>query len=229
MKTWLAIDTATEACSVALACGDRLWEDSRIAAPNQHGQLLLPMIHGVLGQGGLSLEEVDAIACGIGPGGFTAVRLGISTAQGLAQALDRPVFPVSSLQALAAGDPQPATLVAVDARRSEVYAAAFYRDGDGIPQLLGQERVSRPEDLAWPPPLPAGAGSWAGTGSGWDLYASFWQGGSPPIAWVAGRYPLAREVLSLARYRWWARKDQGISPEAMEPHYIRPSQAEEKR
>ncbi len=227
MKTWLAIETATEACSVALACGDLLWEDSRIA-PNQHSQLLLPMIQGVLERGDLSLAAVDAIACGIGPGGFTAVRLGISTAQGLAQALARPLYPVSSLQALAAGDPHPATLVAMDARRSEVYAAAFLRDGDDIPRLLGQERVIRPEDLAWPPPLPAGAGLWAGIGTGWNLYASLWQGGSP-VSWSAGHYPKAREVLSLARYRWKAEGDQGISPEAMEPHYIRPSQAEEKR
>lgn len=217
-KIWLAIETATEACSVAISDGQNLWQDV-VVAPNRHSDLLLPMIDGLLAHAGLQLAQIDAFACGVGPGGFTAVRLGISTMQGLGIASGRSIYPVSSLQALAAAAPAEPTLVAFDARKGEVYAAAFRSDEAGIPELIGAERVCRPEDLAWPPtPDP-----WLGLGTGWTQYAPRW---SDVRCWRGDAYPQAAQVLQIARRRA-ASSDPGVPPEALEPHYIRPSQAEE--
>ena len=219
MKTWLAIETATEACSVAVFNGDRGWQDL-IVAPNRHSELLLPMIDGVLKQAGLRLEQIDALACGVGPGGFIAVRLGISTIHGLAIATGLPIYPVSSLQALAAGASDRPVLAAFDARKGEVYAAAYRPDAQGIPQPLTAECVCRPEALQWPIEETA-----LGLGTGWAAYAQCW---SQVHCWQGDRYPEAAQVLRLARARA-AAGEVGVRPEALEPHYIRPSQAEEKR
>ena len=217
-KTWLAIETATEACSAAVYDGERLWQDL-VIAPNRHSDLLLPMIDGVLSQAGLHLGQIDALACAVGPGGFTAVRLGISTMQGLAIATGRPLYPVSSLQALAAGAPGKPVLAAFDARKGEVYAAAFRPDAQGIPQLLAPEKVCPPASLCWPPTEE----NWLGLGTGWTAYARHWPG---VHGWQGDRYPQAAQILRLAQVRA-AAGDAGVAPEELEPNYIRPSQAEE--
>ncbi|MEY2343125.1 tRNA (adenosine(37)-N6)-threonylcarbamoyltransferase complex dimerization subunit type 1 TsaB [Acidithiobacillus sp. IBUN Pt1247-S3] len=213
-KTWLAIDTATEACSVAVGDGERIWQDL-VVAPNRHSDLLLPMIDGLLTQAGLRLEQIDGLACGVGPGGFTAVRLGISTMQGLAIATGKPLYPVSSLQALAAGASGKPVLAAFDARKGEVYAAAFRPNALGVPQLLAPEQVCRPESLCWPPT----EGPWLGLGTGWTAYGRHWPGVQD---WQGDRYPQAAQVLQIAQLRA-AAGDPGIAPEALEPHYLRPS------
>ncbi|HVF36033.1 MAG TPA: tRNA (adenosine(37)-N6)-threonylcarbamoyltransferase complex dimerization subunit type 1 TsaB, partial [Candidatus Saccharimonadia bacterium] len=96
----LAIETATEACSVALVSGQTIVQRHELA-PRRHAELVLPMIEQVLAEAGLARGAIDAIAVGRGPGAFTGVRLAISIAQGLALGLDRPVVPVSTLAALA--------------------------------------------------------------------------------------------------------------------------------
>jgi len=96
----LAIETATEACSVALIHGDELIARSEIA-PRRHTELVLPMADQLLAEAGIGRHALDAIAVGRGPGAFTGVRLAIAIAQGIALALDRPVVGVSTLAALA--------------------------------------------------------------------------------------------------------------------------------
>src|SRR5690606_29592 len=100
MTTILALDTATEACSVALLHEGRVLSHYEVA-PRLHAQRLLPMVHDLLGEAGLALCARDAIAFGRGPGAFTGVRIAIGVVQGLAFALDRPVLPVSNLAVLA--------------------------------------------------------------------------------------------------------------------------------
>ena len=96
MSTLLALDTATEACSVALLHDGKVTSHYEVI-PRLHAQKLLPMIQQLLADAGTTLQAVDAIAFGRGPGAFTGVRIAIGVVQGLAFALDRPVLPVSNL------------------------------------------------------------------------------------------------------------------------------------
>ncbi|OTI29940.1 tRNA (adenosine(37)-N6)-threonylcarbamoyltransferase complex dimerization subunit type 1 TsaB, partial [Pseudomonas aeruginosa] len=100
MSTLLALDTATEACSVALLHDGKVTSHYEVI-PRLHAQKLLPMIKQLLEDAGTTLAAVDAIAFGRGPGAFTGVRIAIGVVQGLAFALERPVLPVSNLAVLA--------------------------------------------------------------------------------------------------------------------------------
>ncbi|MDR7927024.1 tRNA (adenosine(37)-N6)-threonylcarbamoyltransferase complex dimerization subunit type 1 TsaB [Acidithiobacillus thiooxidans] len=211
----LAIDTATEACSVAVNGVAGVVEECQVA-PNAHSQILLQMISKVLQRAGLILADLNAIACGVGPGGFTGVRIGVSTAQALAMARGLPVYPVSSLQALAATTEHPAVLTALDARKGEVYAAVYVQDErTGLPVLQGEERVCPPGAVAWPH-----EGGYWGLGSAWPLYHSEWQQDNV-LGWTDDAYPQAEAVLRLALARH-LRGDEGCRPDQLEPHYIRP-------
>ena len=99
----LAIDTATEACSVALSgIGDAILERFKIESGG-HSNLVLPMVDDVLVEAGISRTDLDGIAYDSGPGSFTGIRIGLSVAQGFALAFDLPLLGVSSLMALAEG------------------------------------------------------------------------------------------------------------------------------
>lgn len=98
----LAIDTATEACSVAL------WNDGTIKAhfelcPREHTQRILPMVQEITAAGDLTLTDIDATAFGRGPGSFTGVRIGIGIAQGLALGANLPMIGVSTTATMAQG------------------------------------------------------------------------------------------------------------------------------
>jgi tRNA threonylcarbamoyladenosine biosynthesis protein TsaB len=160
----LALDTATEGCSVSLGIGDRQI-DRYLELERGHAERLLPMIDEVLAEGGVSLSDLDAIAFGRGPGGFTGVRLAASVAQGLAFGAGIGVVPISDLAAVAQHVCQLApsvrrVLVVNDARMREVYWAAFERAESLAP--AGIERVSAAIEVK----LPAGEGAWAAAGRG---------------------------------------------------------------
>ena len=164
----LALETSTEACSVALVHGEQIIARSEIA-PRRHAELVLPMADALLAEAGLSRHALDCIAVGRGPGAFTGVRLGVSLAQGMALALNLPVVTVSSLLALALEAPpddEAAILAVIDARMGEVYAACFRYDNTGGLTALDDERVCIPDALL----LPA-ADAWHVVGSGWATYA----------------------------------------------------------
>src|SRR6186713_1488098 len=96
----LALETATEACSVALWLDGEVIERFELA-PRRHAELTLPWADELLARAGVARSELDAVAIGRGPGAFTGVRLAVAIGQGVALALDRPVVPVSTLAALA--------------------------------------------------------------------------------------------------------------------------------
>lgn len=214
----LAIETATEMCSVALMCDDLVLERSELA-PRRHAELVLPMADALLAEAGVAKKDLDAIAVGRGPGAFTGVRLAVSLAQGLAVALDIPVVPVSSLAALAMQAPaqDAAALAVMDARMGEVYAACFRRDEAGRVIALNEECVCLPQDV----PVPVGHADWQVIGSGWNVYADALRALLPqPPRWAEGeRYPLASDVARLAGPDYLAGK--GLPAEQALPVYLR--------
>lgn len=204
----LALETSTEACSVALVHGEQIVARSEIA-PRRHAELALPMADALLAEAGLSRYALDCIAVGRGPGAFTGVRLGISLAQGMALALDLPVITVSSLLALALEAPpddEAAILAVIDARMGEVYAASYRFDDDGQLQPLDEERVLKPEELQLPE-----AHAWHIVGSGWTTYEGVIRGriGGAELRSVEGdRYPQAVHVAQVAARRFAAGEAQ---------------------
>jgi tRNA threonylcarbamoyladenosine biosynthesis protein TsaB len=132
----LALDTATPAPSLAVL-RDGAAVAERVLDPAQGaGRRVAEEIHRLLSQIGIGVRDLDEIVVGVGPGGFTGLRIGIATALGLGQALGIPVRGVASIEALAAGMlayvPDGAIVVPViDAKRQEVFAAAYRGDGAG--------------------------------------------------------------------------------------------------
>jgi len=170
----LAIETATEACSVALWCDGAILERHEIA-PRRHGELVLPFAEQLLAEAGVGRRQLDAIAVGRGPGAFTGVRLAIALAQGLAVALGRPVVPVSTLATLALGalDEAPASArgagvivhALIDARMGEVYSGSFRVGEDGGIDAGSDEALQKPAAAHAP-----GTGALVLVGSGYGAY-----------------------------------------------------------
>jgi tRNA threonylcarbamoyladenosine biosynthesis protein TsaB len=150
----LGFDASTAASSACvLASGGEAFEHvpspDALFAPPAHARELLPAVHEVMQRAGLDFAELDAIAVGRGPGGFTGLRIGVATARALAQAHGLPVRPVSSLAALAAGIPAALAAPVLDARRGEVFAALYEKGEDGLPTTMRLEPlVGPPDDVA---------------------------------------------------------------------------------
>lgn len=155
----LAFDTATPAVTVALHDGGRLIGSCTKVDARRHGELLAPGITHVLDEAWVRREELTAIAVGVGPGPFTGLRVGLVTARTLAAVLDIPVYGVCTLDVLAAEAVDRALvtepfLVATDARRKEVYLAAYDPSGARVEGPV----VVRPADAASELPV-VGAGA----------------------------------------------------------------------
>ena len=151
MANLLILDASSSLCSVSLLTGQQNWhlcEDQ----PRRHAQRLLPMVDEVLTQAGLNRQQLDGIAYGRGPGSFTGIRIAASVMQGIALALDLPVYGVSSLQAIAqqlveTGSYQPGQQIAVimDAHMGEVFWGIYQLQDNGQTLLLNSEQVAVPE------------------------------------------------------------------------------------
>ncbi|MBB5358953.1 tRNA threonylcarbamoyladenosine biosynthesis protein TsaB [Rhodanobacter sp. ANJX3] len=214
----LAIETATEACSVALIHGQDIIARSEIA-PRRHTELVLPMADALLAEAGIGRHALDAIAVGRGPGAFTGVRLGVSLAQGMALALDLPVITISSLAALALEAPEDegaAILAVIDARMGEIYAACYRRDDNGGLIALDDDRVCTPESLQLPD-----APTWQVVGTGWATYSTLLSERFTGVLRSAdgARYPQAAHVAELAMQEFNAGRIH--APELALPVYLR--------
>ena len=218
----LALDTATEACTVALSLDGQVLERSETGG--QHAERILPMVDALLAEAGLMLTQLDALAFGRGPGSFTGLRIGAGVAQGLAFGADLPVVPVSSLAALAQGQDAARVLAAFDARMQQVYWGAYVRNAQGIMELQGAEGVFTPSGI----PLPVGE-AWVGAGPGWDAYHHAVQQhlGRCLAGWQQRCLPQARHVaaLGVAGYRSGA----AMPAEAALPIYVRDDVAVKQR
>ena len=201
----LAIETATESCSVALVHGDEVIARSELA-PRRHAELVLPMADALLAEAGIGRHALDAIAVGRGPGAFTGVRLGVSLAQGMALALEAPD-----------DDSDAAILAVIDARMGELYVACYRRDGLGGLIALDDERVATAGSLVLPP-----AEAWHVVGSGWATYSDILGerlAGCVVRSAQGDRFPQAVHVASLAVRECAAGRAQ--APELALPVYLR--------
>jgi tRNA threonylcarbamoyladenosine biosynthesis protein TsaB len=145
----LAIDTATERCSVALRIDGEVLARS-VDTARGHADSVLPMIQEILHEAGLPLGALDGIAYGRGPGAFTGVRIAVGVVQGLAFGAHLLTVGISDLAAVVQQVARPGdrVLVCMDARMGEVYWATFECDArSGLVVATGPEQVGRPETV----------------------------------------------------------------------------------
>jgi tRNA threonylcarbamoyl adenosine modification protein YeaZ len=140
----IAVDTATPAVTAGVVDVEEMLVLARCVTVDAkaHGELLTPHVQTALAEAGRTFADVDAIVCGVGPGPFTGLRAGMATAAALGQVLGKPVYPVCTLDAIAADSEGP-LLVASDARRKEVYWAAY----DASSKRVTGPAVDKPADV----------------------------------------------------------------------------------
>ena len=220
--TLLALDTSTEACSVALFHRGEKTHINELAQ-RTHTKRILPMIDEILANSGVGLNQVDALAFGRGPGSFTGVRVGAGIAQGLAFGADLPVIPISNLTAMAQGAfelHQAENVVsAIDARMNEVYFSQLMREK--VRSDVGEffqwreiitEQVCSPEQAI----KQLRDDNAFRVGTGWAAYSQFTEKDltSSDIA-----LPNALYMLELARVEYLQKRT--ISALEIEPIYLR--------
>jgi len=141
MSLILQIETATSSCSIALANGGVVLGFKQVNQRNLHAEVITRFIEEIIATAGFKYADLDAIAVSSGPGSYTGLRIGISTAKGLCFALDKPLIAVETLDAMASGlcvideyrEKKNLLLCPmIDARRMEVYTAVFTTAGEKI-------------------------------------------------------------------------------------------------
>lgn len=169
----LALDTATSAVSVAVSHDGEVLAERSVPQARRHAELLAPLVVEVLAAAGVERTDLTAVAVGVGPGPFTGLRVGIVTARTLGAVLGIPVLGVCSLDSIAlASGLAGAFRVATDARRREVYWAA-YDTVDGSLRRVDGPSVDKPADVP-------GEGPVAGEGS--TVYAEVFPDGRDPAS-----------------------------------------------
>ena len=146
MMNLLAIDTSTDIASVAISSKGKIYKAEQ-GGLQKHAEYLLPLIESLLLSANLSLEKLDAIVFGSGPGSFTGLRIACSVAKGIGFAKDLPLFPVSSLLAIASHayltEKRDVNILAmIDARMNQVYWGCYNRELDIV-----EEQVSSISDI----------------------------------------------------------------------------------
>jgi tRNA threonylcarbamoyladenosine biosynthesis protein TsaB len=213
MPLILAIETATKLCSVALGRDGELLAmreiDPSYGKPSEgkpeklaHAEKVNVFIAEVMGEAGLTLKDLDAVAVGIGPGSYTGLRIGLSAAKGLCYALDKPIIGLSTLGTLvAAARMQYADLMGslwpmIDARRMEVFAQSYSADGqptaDAAPLILDEAWAGLPDPRVV-------------FGDGADKAAQLWAG-KATITHLPGIRPSAFFMLTAAQERYQAQR-----------------------
>lgn len=222
----LGIETAVEHVGVALGDHSRIHGSVSVASDRRHAESLTPMIQFLMQQVGIDMADLSAIAVDVGPGLFTGMRVGIASAHTMAWALDLPVVPVCSLDALAmnADWSDVPVAAALDARRGEMYWALYRMRGLGAePQRVTEPVVTSPDDLAIY--LADRAEQVQCVGSGFDRFREQFAESPWAIVNDADRaYPSAEKVVTLASH--FLARDETISAEHVAAMYLRAPDAE---
>ncbi len=247
MTCIIAVETATEACSAALLIeneGTQSIHKRFQLAPREHTKLILPMLEEVLADANLKLTDVDAIAFGRGPGAFTGLRIATGIAQGLALSVDKPILPVSSLQSMALAAYKETSsenkktsseninqriIVAIDARMGEIYWAEYQIIEDSVEQI-GEEQLSKPEEMFKKIEPLVEDNSIIVIGSGWDKYMQAFQARNEDVnklQHLSEKFPDAAEVAELGLVAFEKGETQSI--EDAQPVYLRNNVAEKSK
>lgn len=231
----LAADTSTLVQSVALARGDAVIAELTVSLPRGHSRALLSSIDTLLRGAELTLEAVDLLAIGLGPGSFTGLRIGLALFKGLSLSYGKPLYGASSLEAIAArhtagGAGDALVCGCIDARKGELYAALYEPTGEPQSPLraLVPECVLPPGALVDELLLAAPSSRpvlFAGSGAleyGSSLAARL--GPRARFASALGAHPWALDVArqALARHARGAHEPLAT----LEPRYVRPSDVE---
>jgi tRNA threonylcarbamoyladenosine biosynthesis protein TsaB len=163
----LAIDTSTDACSVALFIDGEIREKFEIV-PREHTKLILPMVDELLADAQIKPQHLDAVALSRGPGSFTGVRIATGVAHGIAFGADIPVVLVSTLAAIAQDvfnrHQVDLAFTAMDARMDEIFWGVYQPNALGLAELIGEEVVTPADKVVYPDI------DGVGVGSGWSVH-----------------------------------------------------------
>lgn len=213
----LAIETSARVGSVAIRTKDGAASERELSAGRGQARDLAGAIEHLAREISLPLAALDGIAVGLGPGGYTGMRLAIATARALAFALSKPVVGIASTAAMAAGEdvPDGEVVVALDARKGFCYFARYTRSEEGVAELAAPRCV-----LAEQAALEVGPSAYVVGDARPHLSAALGR----ELAGSDVAFARARHVLALAGARFSSGDDD--APRTLDPLYLRPSEAE---
>jgi len=225
MGNYLAIEASSDACSVALQCGNQVTESFQVKA-RQHNKILLPAISHLLKSSALEVSDLDGVCFSGGPGSFTGLRMTAATAQGLAFAAKCPSVRVSSLKCLAASllnrdviEEGSYIWVLEDARMDEVYSAIYEWKANTLIEILPDCLMDHEHCLKQIESNPEG--NYCLLGSGWSALniqlGDF--GDNAKIKQCQGVYPRASLILELSKQSFDA--GETLQPSEVLPVYLR--------
>lgn len=212
MARILLIETSTSVLSVALACDGTVVAERICTEPRMQASLTAPLVKEVLDKAGLKVTDCDAVAVSSGPGSYTGLRVGVSTAKGLAFGAGKPLIAVGTLDILADGvtDRPDFIVPMIDARRMEVYTAVYSAEGERLTDV--ESHIIGPDSFA--EFLAKGKVLFVGDGAlkGKDVIAH-------PNASFQEAYPLARHMAPRARKAFEEGKFENLA--YFEPFYLK--------
>ncbi|WP_225639559.1 tRNA (adenosine(37)-N6)-threonylcarbamoyltransferase complex dimerization subunit type 1 TsaB [Candidatus Profftia sp. (ex Adelges kitamiensis)] len=216
----LAIDTSTEACSVAIYKDGKTHTLFTICR-RSHTQFILPMVQQILAKSRVSLNQLNALTFSCGPGSFTGVRLGMGIAQGLAMGANLPMIGISTLVTMAQGafrlTGETQVLAAIDARMGEVYWGQYQLQKNG--QWLGSSTETVLTPMGVQKNIMNLTGRWATVGTGWVTYPNMAKIVSIKLIDGLISLPHAEDMLPLALIDFALGKVTAV--ENIQPTYLR--------
>ena len=224
----LTFESSAKAASTALLSDGALLAEYTQNSGQTHSRTLMEMAKDMLGNCGLTPQDVDAVAVAAGPGSFTGLRIGVSAAKGLAWARELPCCGVSTLAAMArtAADFQGLVIGAMDARRQQIYHALFRAENGRVTRLTQDCAVSLDELASQLRDMPEDK---LVVGDGAALCADYLNGAGIPCRMADASHRMQSAVGAALCAEELAARGETVTAQGLEPVYLRLSQAERER